>query len=571
MYHSNYLSLFAFLFVAHGVAWAEVSTPAHTTKGVVAADQSVASRVGAEVLARGGNAVDAAAASALALGVVNPTSSGIGGGGFAVIYIARERKTYVLDFREVAPRKLTPAHFVRGGKLNPILSRKGGLAVGVPGEAAGIALMVRRFGRMSLQRVVAPALDLAHSGFPASRFLANVADRVGPTLDPHHALAKWLAPGGHPIGQGTVMRRPGLARTLTLLGSRGRDGFYKGLVADDIVRAVTAAGGIVTHDDLATYRVRELEPMRATWRGYEIVTMPLPSSGGLALLEALGILEASAVDLKALGPASPEFLHVVAEVLKHAFADRARFLGDALPVSKKLAELLRPERLRAIAARLDLERTLPHSSYGDQRLGNSPVAAPQDSGTSHLCVVDRDGNAVALTTTVNTYFGSHVVTPRTGIVLNNEIDDFSLRAGVPNAFGLIQSEANLVGPGKRPLSSMTPTLLLKAGQVVGCFGGSGGPRIISNTLQAILRAFVLELDVRAAVSTTRIHHQWLPDQLVVEELPAPTMQGLRKRGHNVKVIPRKKWPTAVQAIVRSQDGTFRAASDPRKGGAPAAE
>ena len=546
----------------------DVDPPLRTRAGIVAADHPLASRVGAEVLARGGNAVDAAAATALALGVVNPVSSGIGGGGFALVYIASEKRTYVFDFRETAPAALSPASFERDGELDVALARSGGLAVGVPGEVAGLELLVKRFGRRSWRRAVAPAQQLASEGFTVGDFLAR-------------AFGGGLINGGEGLSAGQQLVRPELASTLATIARRGRDGFYTGPVARDIIAAITGAGGVMSAEDLAGYGVVERQPLVGTLGRYRIVTMPLPSSGGIVLLEALGILAALGepdqdrplAHLASLGSGSAPALHLIAEALKHAFADRARFLGDTEAATAAGGELLSPARLRGLAARIATDKVAAHASYGDAALGSGGLAPPaRGGGTSHLCVVDRDGNAVALTTTVNGYFGAKLVAPDSGVVLNNEIDDFSLRAGVANMFGLVQSDFNLVAAGKRPLSSMTPTLVFAGDRVVACAGGSGGPRIISNTLQVLIDVLVFAMDARAAVRAPRIHHQWIPDRLRIEsEAGEAVMRALRQRGHTIAPYARWSSPTAVQLVVVRPDGTREAASDPRKGGAPAAE
>jgi gamma-glutamyltranspeptidase/glutathione hydrolase len=542
--------------------------PLTTTGGVVASDEAAASQVGASVLARGGNAVDAAAATALALGVVNPISSGIGGGGFAVVYDARTGEVHAIDFREVAPAALTPDDFVRDGEVDPSLSRRGGLAVGVPGEVAGLAYLVDHFGTLDLRAVVAPARRLAEAGFGATWFVSQKAPLVSKLLPDTEPLVAQLVPGGHPIAHGAPMRRPRLARTLRQIALQGAAGFYRGPVAYDLIEAIEAAGGVMTREDLASYEVVSREPVRGHFHGYDIATMPLPSSGGLVLLEALGIVEATGIDLVSHGAGSSAVLQVEAEALKHAFADRARYLGDASSARSVADRLLAPERLARLARRVSLRRVRPHARYGDRHLGPATGDPAHDSGTSHLCVIDGDGNAVALTTTVNGYMGAKVIGERSGVVLNNEIDDFSIAPGTKNQFGLVQSDANLVGPGKRPLSSMTPTLVFKGGKVVGCLGGSGGPMIISNTFQVLLNAFVFGMDAEAAVAAPRIHDQWIPDKLMAETMPEDVLEGLRRRGQKVVHNP---YLTAVQLILVGEDGTRQAASDPRKGGKPAAE
>jgi len=547
--------------------------PLTTRNGVVAADDPKASEIGAAVLARGGTAADAAIATALALGVLNPSSSGIGGGGFAVVHDAATGKTYVYDFREVAPAALDPGDFRVDGKIDPERSRRGGLAIGVPGEIAGLWRIHARHGALSWRKLVTPAARLGRDGFDVGFFLAYAAATTvvllprGAPFDPLRAL---IAPGGVPVQRGDRLTREALAATLLAIATRGPDAFYRGAIAERTVATDVAAGGVLTIADLAGYRALEREPLRGAWRGMTIATMPLPSSGGAILLEALGILdavEARGISLAKLGAGSTAELHVVSEILEHGFADRARVLGDTDDARVLAAGLLEPASLKAIAARVDVERSQPHDSYGHPARAAGP-RAPSDGGTSHLCVIDAAGNAVAMTTTVNTYFGSKLVTPD-GIVLNNEIDDFAIDPAAPNGFGLVQSERNLVAAGKRPLSSMTPVLLFDAaGHVVGCVGGSGGPNIISNVFQVLVDVYVLGLDVRAAVEAPRIHHQWVPDQLRYEpEIPADVRAGLARRGH---VLAPTEPPFAVQMIRVLPDGTREAASDPRKNGAPAA-
>jgi gamma-glutamyltranspeptidase/glutathione hydrolase len=542
--------------------------PLATSRGVVASDHPVASQVGAAVLTAGGNAIDAAAATAFALGVLRPMASGLGGGGFALVYVAATGEVHAVDFREVGPAAITPAHFVRDGAVVGELAQHGGLAVAVPGEVAGLAHLIERFGRRSFAHAVAPAERLARAGFAVDWFLAKLAAEYADEHVGDAPFQAWLAPGGRPLASGAHVTRPHLARTLARLRRSGARAFYHGAIARDIVAAVTTAGGIMTVADLASYRVVERTPLVGTWRGHRVVTMPLPSSGGIVVLEVLGILDAGGVDLAAHGAGSSAALHWIAEALKHGFADRARFLGDVNTISP--AAMLDGARLARLARRIAGHSIAATDDYGDPSLGGDPAPPTVDGGTSHICVVDAAGNAVALTTTVNGDFGAHLVAPRTGIVLNNEMDDFSLGAEVPNLFELVQGEANRVGPGKRPLSSMSPTLVLAENRgVVACLGGSGGPRIISNVVQVLLHLFVFDMDVRRAVESPRIHHQWRPEILRVErEIAADVVEQLRARGHSVETWQKS---SAIQAIFVRQDGVREAASDPRKGGAPAAE
>jgi gamma-glutamyltranspeptidase / glutathione hydrolase len=543
--------------------------PVTTSGGVVAADHAEAAEAGARVLAAGGNAVDAAVATALALGVVNPTSSGVGGGGFALVFLAREGVVHAVDFREVAPAAAEPSLFTE-----PLASRRGGLAVGVPGELAGLELMIDRWGTRSWRRAVAPAIRLARDGFSVSQFFTRAAVAMEESFAEGQAFAAMRAFLGG-LATGATLTRPSLAATLATIAAEGARAFYRGALADELVATVRDGGGVMTADDLARYRAIEREPLWGTWRGYKLATMPLPSSGGVVLLEALAILDATGIDLAALGPGSAAYFHVINEVLAHAFADRARLLGDTGGAAAAIPRMLDPARLAALAKRVDLGKPQPHDRYGGELGGSGggasgPALDLDDHGTSHLCVVDAEGNAVALTSTVNGYFGSGLLTPG-GVVLNNQIDDFSLASGVPNMFGLVQSDENLVGGGKRPLSSMSPTLVFDATgtKVVACVGGSGGPRIISATLQVLIGALALGLDAAEAVGAPRIHQQWTPAPISVYAEVAPdTVAALKKLGHEV-VVRTTGEGSIVQLVRIRDDGTREAASDPRKGGRPA--
>lgn len=543
--------------------------PLTTRLGAVAADDPTASAVGAAVLADGGSAADAAVATVLALGVVNPTSSGIGGGGFAIVYDAATGTTHAYDFRETAPAALDPGDFVRDGKVDPMLSQRGGLAVGVPGEVPGLWRISQAHGRLSWRRVVMPAARLARDGVPTSWFLGMAAGRTVPNLPdapPYAPLRALLTTdGATPRRWGDPLVRPALAKTLAAIAADPR-ALMHGPLADDVVATAAAAGGVITAADLDGYQVVEREPLRGEWRGYQLATMPIPSSGGVVLFEMLGLLERTGVDLPKLGAGSSAALHYLLEVGKHAFADRSRALGDTDAGRAAAAAMLEPGRLAALAKTIAPDRVRPIASYGG--LPGAPAAPPaRDGGTSHVCVIDRDGNAVALTTTVNGYFGAKLVTAG-GVVLNNQIDDFAIDLVTPNMYGLRQSAENLVGPGKRPLSSMTPLLVFRDGKVVGCLGGSGGPRIISNVFQVLVDIFWLDLDPRAAVESARVHHQWAPDEVTVDDdLPADVRAGLVARGHK---LGGANPPTAVQAIRVRPDGVIEAASDPRKNAAPAA-
>jgi gamma-glutamyltranspeptidase/glutathione hydrolase len=523
--------------------------------GAVAADHPDASRVGAEVLAQGGNAIDAAVATALALGVASPASSGLGGGGFAVVWRAAEKKAYVIDFRETAPAAATATMFIGpDGKLldGGMRSRVGGLAVAAIAEPIGLHTLSRRFGKLGWVASVAPAARLARNGFVVTQAHADGAARVlsrfapQPT-DPLYALLH--------VKAGEILKRPDLAATLEEL-ARSPLLLNKGALTAAIINAVHNKGGVLTAADLASYEPIWREPLRGQFRGLTLVAVP-PPAGGLTAVEALQILDARPPSTGAAAA------HLIAEAFKHAFADRARALGDPAFVTVPLARLVSVEYAREIAARIKDDRVGRPETYGDKPA--APADPPHDHGTSHLCVVDKEGNVVALTSTVNLLFGSGIVVG--GVILNNQMDDFAAQPGTPNAFGLVGSLANAIAPRKRPLSSMTPMIVLRDGKPVLCAGASGGPLIVSATVQTIVRVVDDKLDVAAAINAPRLHAQWLPDKVFVEaDMPAAIIETLQKRGHVTAPLGEKG---VVQAIAIFADH-LEAACDPRKGGRPAA-
>jgi gamma-glutamyltranspeptidase/glutathione hydrolase len=528
--------------------------------GMVAADHRLASQAGVEMLQRGGNAVDAAVATAFAVGVVNPSSCGLGGGGFMLIYLARHHRTVALDYREVAPAAATPDMFVRDGRAVPELSQFGGLAVAVPGEVAGLSLVLRRFGTLPLATTLEPAIRYARDGFVIEPHLATEIARNQNAFraDPHLART-FLRADGSPLDAGDTLRRPELAHTLERLAHDGPEPFYRGDIATVIAASTQRSGGILTERDLATYRPRWRRPLVGQWHHDAIHTMPPPSSGGGVLLEVLGMLRHD--DLPALGQESATYLHLLAEAMGHGFADRARFYGDPDQVRVPLGFLLSPPNTAALRRRISAAHTGAPDTYGSE-VGAAARAAT-DHGTSHLSVMDAHGNAVACTTTINTSFGSRVVAGDTGIILNNEMDDFSAQPGAPNAFGLVGTTANAIAPGKRPLSSMSPTIVVRHNVPTLALGGSGGPLIITGTLQVLLNVLAYNFDATTAVAAPRIHHQWSPPVLAVEPgVAAGAGSALARVGHAVKEVPAMG---AIQAVRRTA-GVFEGASDPRKGG-----
>ncbi|MBI5504249.1 MAG: gamma-glutamyltransferase [Deltaproteobacteria bacterium] len=530
----------------------------------VAAEHRLASQAGVEILRAGGNAVDAAVAAALASGVVNPVSSGLGGGGFLVLWNAAEARAHTLDFRETAPRAASPAMYLRAdGSVDTEASRTGGRAVAVPGEPRGLAWALAHFGRLSRARVAAPAIRLARDGFTVESHLASMLAKERDRIAADPALAAvFLHAGGSAVGAGETLRRPDLAATLELFAREGGEPFHVGPLAADIVAAVSARGGSLTLEDLAGWRPLERTAVITSYRGLRVIGMPPPSSGGGVVAEALEVLEA--YDLGALGPGGVTWLHLLGETCKAVFADRAALYGDPAFTPIPLRRLLAPPHAIAIRSRLRAATAVPSSIFGEL------AAAPDDSGTSHVSVIDADGNAAALTTSINTAFGAAVSVPGRDLLLNNTMDDFAARPGVANAFGIVGSRANQIAPGKRPLSSMSPTIVVEGGRVRLVVGASGGPVIITSTLQALVDVIDFGQDVAAAVSAPRVHHQWLPETLFVEEaVPAGDKTSLAKLGHRIAALTGK---SSVQAVEVTRPGgrrRVRAASDPRKGGAPA--
>ena len=535
----------------------------------VAADHSLASRAGAEILASGGNAADAAAATLLALGVVNPQSSGLGGGGLALYYDAASREVTFLDFRESAPAAATPDMFDSNDSTEGPASRPsqlGGLASGVPGEPAGIAELVRRFGSKSLRDIAAPAVRLAEDGFEVQEALARMSEAFAVHLRQDAVMRRWLG-DSEALSPGTLLRQPELARTLRLFGRRGARPFYQGAVARAIVAANRRAGGVITIDDLRSYRVVERAALQGDHFGYRWYTAPSPSAGGYTMLASLALLERWIPPARRTADGI-ELAHALAESWKGPFWDRAAYFGDPDQVAIPLEALGAADRVAARAAAYRPTLATPVTEFALPLPGDddAPVSAARDHGTSHLCVVDAAGNVASVTTTVNLPFGARYTAA--GMVMNDQMDDFASQVGEANAFGLPGGMPNLPAPGKRPISSTTPTIVVDDEGVVLCVGGSGGSRIGTATQQAAYYNLVVGLDAGAAVQHPRVHHQGLPNTLRIEETNPHTeavVNGLRARGHVVET----QHHTGVVQMVRVEDGRLTAVSDPRKGGQPA--
>jgi gamma-glutamyltranspeptidase / glutathione hydrolase len=520
--------------------------------GLVVSDSELATSAGMEMLKRGGNAVDAAVATAFALAVVDQASSGLGGGGFMVIYDAKDRRAHALDFRETAPEGARADQYARNGKPARELSLTGALAVAVPGEVAGLLQASKRFGTLPLQVVLAPAIGYATNGFPLEATLRYAIDRQQGAMKKFPDLARVYMPKGEVPAEGETIRQPELGDTLRAVASQGAEIFYQGWIAESIVETVKKNGGTLTVEDLKNYKAVWREPLLGTYRKHTVIAMPPPSSGGVAILQMLNVLEGH--QLNKLPHNSATYLHLITEVLKHAFADRAQYLGDPDFITAPIAKLISKDYSAWIRSRISPVKTQPAKFYGLVHF------KPEQGGTTHFSVIDRNGNAVACTMSVNTRFGSKLLASKAGIVLNNEMDDFSIYSA-GNVYGLVGNEANSLQPKKRPLSSMSPTIILRGDRPELIVGGAGGPRIISATLQTILNVIDYRMPVDKAVDAPRIHHQWLPERLEVEnDLAQETRSSLERRGHGLREI---RVAGVVQAIVAGR-GRVSGAVDPRK-------
>ena len=540
---------------------------AEGTRVAVATDSGDATRAALATLAAGGSAADGAVSAALTLGVVNPVSSGLGGGGFALVYTARDHKVTAIDFREIAPAHIVADDIVqrslgRGGVEN---AAKRGVAVGVPGEPAGLERLVRVYGKRSLADDAAPAAFLAEHGFLVTRYMGEMATMMQERLGMSPELSGLLLPGGAPLAYRTRVTRPELARSLVTLGSEGSKPFYEGAIAARIVRAVQDAGGPLEASDLAAYKVREREPLTRIVDGRSISTMPAPSAGGLMLLEVASMLGAGpSSSLRAMGFGSGAYLHTVAEAMRGAVADRVRFAGDpdADPgVAAAYERALDAEQLASRKARID-----------PRRVHRSPEFRTREHGTTHIVVADADGNVVSLTTSVNAPFGARIVAGGTGIVLNDQLDDFSTPDDL-KGFGVIGLGPNRARAAVRPVSSMAPTIVLENGLPILAIGGSGGQRIATGIVQATLARLVFGLDPAACVSAPRIHVNGASDVLLLDaDMNEDIRAALRTHGETLKDDPWSR--SSMNMIAWDRSGPLPrvfAASDPRKEGMSAAQ
>lgn len=528
---------------------------------MVVSQEEIASRVGAEILAQGGNAIDAAVATGFAMAVTLPRAGNIGGGGFMMIYLAEERRMVAIDYREMAPAAAHRDMYLGAdGEVDPQKSRYSVLASGVPGTVAGLLHAQQKYGRLSRQAVLKPAILLAQKGFPVPLSLARDLERAETVLKKHPAAAEYFyGADGQPPQWGEVWRNADLAATLKRISKDGTQGFYEGKTADLIVAEMARMDGLITRQDLANYRAVERTAVCGEYRDYNVCTMPPPSSGGVHLLQMLNILKGW--DLPAMGHNSAAYIHHLAETMRRAYADRSEYLGDPDYWDVPVQELLSEEYAAELRNQIDPDRATPSTQV------KPGLDLPYESKqTTHFSTWDSDGNVVSNTYTLNFSFGSGIAVGGAGFLLNNEMDDFSAKPGVPNAFGLIGNEANAIAGGKRPLSSMTPTIVLKDGEAVLATGSPGGSTIITVVLQMILNYAEFGMNPAEATAAPRIHHQWMPDRLSVESgISSDTLEILRKMGHEL----RQNWVLgSTQSIGRSQ-GYLAGAADPRRMGAAA--
>lgn len=552
--------------VLSGSAVAVAPEAAFSEDGMVASRSALASEVGADILARGGNAIDAAVATGFALAVTYPSAGNLAGGGFMVIRLA-DGTTITNDHREVAPLAATRDMYLdASGDVVPGRSTSSHLAVGVPGTVDGLLDVLERYGTMSRREVIAPAIRLARNGFPLDLDLARDLAAQLPAMQQYPASMAIFSNSrkdGQPWQRGDVLRQTDLARTLELISRKGRDGFYRGRTAALFAAEMKRGGGLITEEDLAGYESVWREPVTGTYRDHQIISMPPPSSGGVLLVQMLNMLGAH--DLRSMGYGSADAVHVMIEAERRAYADRAEYLGDPDFVKVPMAQLIDPAYAKQRFADFNPLKSSRSSEIG---AGSWPAESPD---TTHVSVIDKAGNAVAYTTTLNLSYGAKMVAEGTGMLLNNEMDDFSSKPDTPNAYGLIGRAANAIEPRKRMLSSMTPTIVVKDGKVLLVTGSPGGSTIITTTLQIIVNVIDHGMTLSDAVSSPRVHHQWQPDAVLYERrgLSPDTVKILSERGH--QGLTEWKWERGIGDAnsVMAVGGGFAGMADPRNAGSAA--
>ena len=558
-------AVFLVLSVAVTSAHAESSSlsksttePASFRNGMVVSEERIATLVGLSILKQGGNAVDAAVAVGFALAVTYPKAGNLGGGGFMLVHLGKTGWTVAIDYREKAPLKATRNMFLdKKGKVNIERARHSVYSSGVPGTVAGLSLALEKYGTMPLEKVIAPAIRLAEEGFAVSaelrESLLGAKERMKKSDE---SMDVFFGKNGEPPREGEILRQKNLAWSLKEISRNGPQAFYRGTIAKKIAAYMRRKRGLITKRDLASYEAIIREPVAGNYRGYRVYSMPPPSSGGVHLIEMLNILER--YPLSQYGHNSARYVTVLSETMKLAYADRSEHLGDPDFSPVPTEQLISKQYAKRLASRINPEKPTP-SRYVKPGL---PVPA-QGADTTHFTVADRFGNVVSNTYTLNFSYGSGLAVPGTGILLNNEMDDFSAKPGAPNAYGLIGGEKNSIAPGKRMLSSMTPTIALKDEELFLATGSPGGSRIITSVLQVILNMVDHKMTLQEATSAPRVHHQWLPDTLYVEKEVGEGLEAeLRKKGYEVK----RTGPIGSAQSVARVNGVFRGAADPRRPG-----
>ena len=539
------------------VRYSDLRHPILGANGMVSSQNAHASEVGAQILADGGNAIDAAVAVGFALAVTLPRAGNLGGGGFMLVHDAESGETVAIDYREEAPRRAGRDMFLhKDGNVDQDKARFSHLSAGVPGTVAGLWRAHQDYGRLPWRRVVEPAMQLARDGFEVTYDLAGLLAARKDRMCRFEAACRYFYKAdGEPYEPGERLTQPDLAETLKAIAEQGPDAFYKGVIAKQIVAEMERGGGLVDAESLAAYEPVVRDAARGTYRGYEVLTMPPPSSGGIHIVQMLNILEN--FPMAEFGSGSADAVHALTETARLAFADRSKHLGDPDYYDVPAEWLMSKAYARQLAATIDMKRARPSSEVAP---GVPPAYESPD--TTHFSVIDRDGNVVSNTTTLNFSFGSGIAVSGAGFLLNNEMDDFSAKAGVPNAYGLLGGEANQVESGKRPLSSMTPTIVLDDGKAWFATGSPGGSRIITTVLQMVVNVIDHGMNIAEAEAAPRMHHQWYPDVLQLESGFSPdTIRILEARGHTIAAA---QWSMGSLQTVAWKDGAFRGSSDPRR-------
>ncbi|MCK5719549.1 MAG: gamma-glutamyltransferase [Thiomargarita sp.] len=553
-------------------------SPVMAKHGMVVTEESLASQIGLKVLQQGGNAIDAAVTIGFVMAVTYPSAGNIGGGGFMLVHLAESKQIVAIDYRETAPTLAHKDMFLNEARqVDYQLSQFSHLAAGVPGTVAGLTLALEKYGTFPLEKAIAPAIELAEQGFIVTPWLSQALLNHKDNLEKNPAAqAIFFKESGQLYQTGDLFIQTDLANTLKIIAKEGIQAFYQGKIAELIVTEMEANHGLISKADLAKYKPIIREAVVGNYRGYEIYSMPLPSSGGIHIIQILNILEKD--DIQSLGHNSAATIHIMSEAMKRAYADRSKYLGDADFVKVPVAALISKNYAIELRTKIPFslsnsgqQLSLVKSNWNNLKATPSKLIAPgklsitESDETTHYSVIDQAGNAVANTYTLNFSFGSGIMVANAGFLLNNEMDDFSAKPGVPNAYGLIGNDANSIVPHKRMLSSMSPTIVLKAGKPFLITGSPGGSRIITTTLQVIMNVIDHQMNIQEAVNAIRIHHQWLPDELRVEEgLNIDTLNLLTNIGHKIKI--KKTMGAASSILIDPNSGVFFGAVDPRKSG-----